>query len=165
MQQELTHRQASQPTIRPGRRAVAVVSTYHQDLTGAMLASAQRTFLDAGWAAEDFEVLWVPGAFELPLAAQRSARRDDVDAVLCFGLILRGETTHDQVIANATAHGLVQVALAEDTPVLFGVLTCQTLDQAQARASADQHDKGGEVARAALELLASLETSERRANR
>ncbi|MFT5051528.1 MAG: 6,7-dimethyl-8-ribityllumazine synthase [Chlamydiales bacterium] len=127
-----------------------------------MLDSARQEFLDVGWAADDFEVLWVPGAFELPLAAQRMARRQNVAAVLCFGLILRGETTHDQTIAQATAQGLVQVSLETDKPVLFGVLTCQTVEQARARAlatGAGTHDKGGEVARAALAMLACLETA------
>jgi len=127
-----------------------------------MLDSARQEFLAAGWAADDFEVMWVPGAFELPLAAQRMARREEVAAVLCFGLILRGETTHDEIIAHATAQGLVQVGLEADKPVLFGVLTCQTIEQARARALATgtgSHDKGGEVARAALAMLACLETA------
>lgn len=148
------------PRIEPGKRIVSVVSTYHGELTGAMHASAYETFRAAGWAAEDLELLWVPGSFELPLAAQECARRADVAAVLCFGLILKGETTHDETIAAATAHGITQVGLDARKPVLFGVLTCQTLEQAQARArtaAEGGHDKGAEVANAALAMLAALQ--------
>ena len=105
-------------------------------------------------------VISAPGAFELPLLARRLARRGGVDAVLCFGLVLKGETRHDEYVAGAAAQGLVQASLETDVPILFGVLTCQTLEQARARAlpAADggRFDKGREVARAAIHALGSL---------
>jgi 6,7-dimethyl-8-ribityllumazine synthase len=143
-----------------GARVAVVVSDYHQELTGAMLKSAAGELANAGLAQDDLEVVWVPGAFELPIVAQRFARRGDIHAVLCFGLVLSGETTHDRWVSEGATVGIQQVALATDTPVLFGVLTCQTLEQARARAlPADQggtHDKGREVARAAIGVLAAL---------
>ncbi|MDA1267297.1 MAG: 6,7-dimethyl-8-ribityllumazine synthase [Planctomycetota bacterium] len=142
-------------------RIAVVVSEYHRDLTGAMLESARATLVAAGLDERDFEVAWVPGAFELPIVAQRFAERDDIDAVLTFGLVLTGETTHDRWVSQGTTLGITQASLQARTPILFGVLTCQTLEQARDRAlPADQggrHDKGREVARAAVGVLAALE--------
>lgn len=150
------------PPLPAGTRIAAVVSTFHKQLTSAMLASAQAELEAAGLASEDLVVAWVPGAFELPLVARRLAMRADISAVLCFGLVLKGETTHDVYISQATSQGLMNVSLFTDKPVLFGVLTCNTLEQARARALAPaaggQQDKGREVARAAIETLATLET-------
>ena len=147
--------------LRPGARIGAVVSTYHAELTRAMLASAERELAAAGLAAENLLVLEVAGSFELPLVARRLAIREDVDAVLCLGLVLKGETPHDVYIAHAVSRGILQVSLETDKPVLFGVLTCDTLEQAEARALAPErpHDKGAEVARAALAALAALRDS------
>jgi 6,7-dimethyl-8-ribityllumazine synthase len=147
--------------LAPGARLGAVVSSYHAELTGAMLASAARELAAAGLGPDALVRIDAPGAFELPLIARRLALREDLDAVLCFGLVLKGETSHDRYIAAAVADALQQVALQADKPVLFGVLTCDTLEQARARAlPADQggtHDKGREVARAAVAALAALE--------
>ncbi|QDU69040.1 6,7-dimethyl-8-ribityllumazine synthase [Engelhardtia mirabilis] len=150
--------------LKPGTRIAAVVSTYHHDLTGAMLESARDHLIDCGLDAADLIVVLAPGAFELPILAQRLARRNDVHAVLCFGLVLKGETEHDRHIAGAVAHGLTDVALQTDTPVLFGLLTTNTLEQAQARARRAGEgglDKGREVARAAVAVLAGLTQIER----
>lgn len=149
----------TRPLARPGARVAAVVSEFHAHLTRAMLESARRELLAAGLAADAFEVAFVPGAFELPVVAQRFARREDVDAVLCFGLVLKGETTHDRYVAQGATWGIQQVALECDKPVLFGVLTCDTLEQARARALPEEEggrDKGREVARAALAVMATL---------
>lgn len=148
---------------RPGARVAVVLSEFHSELTGAMLGAARQELVRGGVAADDIEVARVPGAFELPLVARRFARRREIDAVLCLGLVLKGETTHDQHVAAAAAHGILQVALETDTPVLFGVLTCQTLEQARARAlpveQGGREDKGREVARAALSMLAALDAA------
>ena len=146
--------------LRAGARLAAVVSSYHPDLTEAMYGSAQRELERAGLEGALLRVD-APGAFELPLIARRLGLRDDIDAVLCLGLVLKGETPHDRYIADAVAHGLQRVALDVDKPILFGVLTCDTLEQARARALPAQdgggHDKGREVARAAIGALAALE--------
>ena len=141
--------------LRPGARIGAVVSSYHAELTGAMLSSARRELAAAGLAEDDLLVVDVAGSFELPLVARRLALREDVDAVLCFGLVLKGETSHDVYISHAVSRGVQQVSLETDKPVLFGVLTCDTLEQAEARAKGE-HDKGAEVARAAVATLAAL---------
>jgi len=136
-----------------------VLSSYHGEITGAMLASALETLAGAGIPADEVEVVHAPGAFELPLLAQALARRGDVAAVLCFGLILKGETEHDRHIASACAQGLMQVSLQHSKPVLFGVLTCASVGQARRRARTEAEgglDKGREVALACLAALDAL---------
>lgn len=149
--------------LSPGRRIATVVSSYHLELTGAMAASAAATLRQAGLGEGDLLEFEAPGAYELPILAQALAARADVDAVLCFGLVLRGETDHDRYISAAVAEALQRVGLDARKPVLFGVLTCNTLEQAQARARLAVDgglDKGREVARAAIGALATLEQIE-----
>jgi 6,7-dimethyl-8-ribityllumazine synthase len=150
---------AAEPRLARPARIAAVVSRYHPEITGGMFASARETLAAAGLPAGDLLRVDAPGSFELPLLAQRLARRRDVDAVLCFGLVLKGETDHDRYIASAVSEGLMRVALEHMKPVLFGVLTCSNLAQAEARArrrSAGGLDKGAEVARAAVLTLNAL---------
>ena len=148
------------PPLPPGVRVAVVVSQYHRELTEAMCASAVETLRAAELADENLLVLQAPGAYELPIIARHLVRRDDVDAVLCFGLVLKGETEHDHYIAGAVANGLMRLSLESGTPVLFGVLTCGTIEQARARARSREEgglDKGHEVAVAAIELLHTLQ--------
>ncbi len=148
-------------TRRPGARMAAVVSRYHGELTGAMLQSALVELAASGIPAAGVRVVEVPGAFEIPLVARELARRSDVDAVLTFGLVLRGETSHDHWVAHGAVSGLVQASLETGKPIALGILTCSTLAQARARAlpasRGGKLDKGREIARAALEALAALE--------
>jgi 6,7-dimethyl-8-ribityllumazine synthase len=148
---------------RPGARIAFVVSNFHRDLTGAMLESACRELAASGVREDDVRVAWVPGSFELPLVARRFARRDDVDGVICIGLVLKGETTHDLHVAQGATRGIQQVMLETDKPVLFGVLTCDSLEQARARALPPDrggvHDKGRELAVGVLETLAALDAA------
>jgi 6,7-dimethyl-8-ribityllumazine synthase len=149
------------PRLEPGARIGAVVSTYHGELTCAMLESARAELVARGLSPSDLLVVEVPGSFEIPVVARALALREDVSAVMCFGLVLKGETEHDRYIADATAHALQRVSLDTDKPILFGILTCDTLEQARARAlpgarDSDGHDKGREVARAAMEAIAAL---------
>lgn len=146
----------SAPRLDPGVRIGAVVSTYHGELTGAMLASARSELEAAGVAPSDVLVVEVPGSFELPVVARALGLREDVSAVMCFGLVLKGETPHDRYIAGAVAHALQRVSLDTDKPILFGVLTCDTLEQARARALPGGDDKGREVARAAVLAIRAL---------
>lgn len=142
-----------------GYRIGCVVSTYHHELVDEMRLSAFETLVAAGLDPDDFFEVRVPGAFELPLVAQRLVRRADIDAVLNFGLVLKGETEHDRYIASSVSDALISIGLANDKPVLFGVLTCSTIEQARARSrrAADGGlDKGREVARAAIGSLHAL---------
>lgn len=150
-------------------RIAAVLSTYHEDLTGGMLVSAIEVLGAHGVDTSSLRIIRAPGAFEIPLLARTLARRKDIDAVLCFGLVLKGETTHDHWVSSAAIHGLMQVSLETDKPVLLGILTCNTLEQARARALPQSRggklDKGREVARAAIAALLSLDEAQRKNQR
>lgn len=149
---------------RPDTVVGIVVAGFHQDLTDAMADSAERELLECGLGEDDVIVVRVPGSFELPIVARRLAASGEVDAVLCFGLVLRGETEHDRWVAEGCVHGLMQASLETDVPIHLGVLTCATMDQARARALPPElggrEDKGREVARAAIETLLALDEVE-----
>lgn len=153
-------RERKQPT-RVGSRIGIVVSRFHEDLTGAMKDSAVRELLASGLVEKDIPLVWVPGAFELPIVAAELARKVPVDAVICLGLVLKGETEHDHWVAQGTTYGIMHASLTLDIPIHLGVLTCATLEQARARALprelGGRGDKGREVARAAIETLLALD--------
>jgi len=145
-------------------RLAVVVARYNESITRRLLDGAVATFTGAGLAAGQIDVAWVPGAFELPFIADQLAASGRYAAVLCLGAIIRGETTHDQHIARAVGNGIEAVARTRGLPVLFGVLTCDTLAQALARAGGDavhgyagMGNKGAECASAAIEMISLVE--------
>ena len=143
------------------RRVAVVVSRYNETVTGRMLDGALFALAAGGVPRERIDVAWVPGAFELPLAADRLAAGGRYAAVICLGAIIRGETSHDRHIATAVGQGIEQTARRHGVPVPFGVLTCDTLAQAIARAAGGPADgfagnKGAECATAALEMISLL---------
>lgn len=144
-----------------GTRVAVVVSRYNDAITEGMLAGAVATLTAAGLPAEGLTVARVPGAFELPLAADRLAATGRYHAVICLGAIIRGETTHDQHIAGAVARGIEEAGRQHGVPILFGVLTCGTTDQAVARSGGPTGapgagNKGSEAAAAAVAMVALL---------
>jgi len=141
-----------------GRFAI-VVARYNESITARLLDGAVTTLAARGVADDRIDVAWVPGAWELPLVAQRFAQSHDYVAVLCLGAVIRGETSHDQHINRQVSMSLGQIALDTGVPVLFGVLTCNSLEQALNRVGGNAGHKGVECAEAALEmahLLAKL---------
>lgn len=130
---------------------VAIVSARFNDLVTSQLLHGVRRSLGRMGVTEVVEE-WVPGAFELPLAAQALARRDDVDAVVALGCVIRGDTPHFDYVAGGAAEGLLSASLATGVPVIFGVLTTEDLHQALLRADPERMDKGGEAAQAAVEM-------------
>jgi len=148
--------QGTSDRLPAGVRVAIVVSRYNDAITGRLLQGAVATLLAAGLEAGHLDVARVPGAFELPLAADRLAASGEYAAVICLGAIIRGETTHDQHIASAVGQGIEQCSRARGLPVLFGVLTCNSLDQAQARAGGTAGNKGEECAVAAIEMITLL---------
>jgi 6,7-dimethyl-8-ribityllumazine synthase len=152
---------AAAATLPQGVRVAVVVSRYNETVTRRLLDGAVHTFVAAGLPADRIDVAWVPGAFELTLAADRLAAGGRHAAVLCLGAIIKGETSHDRHIATAVASGIEQIGRIRGLPVLFGVLTCDTLAQAMARAAGGPTDgfagnKGVECANAALEMIMLL---------
>ncbi|MFM7136314.1 MAG: 6,7-dimethyl-8-ribityllumazine synthase [Planctomycetota bacterium] len=144
-----------------GSRVAVVVARWNEPITRRLLEAAIARLRATGLPPERLDVAWVPGSFELPLAADRLAATGRYAAVLCLGAIIKGETSHDRVIADAVAAGIEAAARAHGLPVIFGVLTCDTLAQALARAGGSQADgfagnKGAECAAAAVEMIGLL---------
>lgn len=137
-----------------GRRFGIAVSRFNPAITRALLDAAMGALADAGVAKTAVTVVEVPGAFELPWAAQRLCRSRRYDAVICLGAIIRGDTPHFDLIADATARGIMQVSLAEQCPVIFGVLATNTVEQAEQRVDPRGMNRGKEAAETALEMAA-----------
>lgn len=129
-----------------------VVSQWNADITNALLEGAQDTLLKAGVQSDNIEILYVPGSFELPWGARQIMKPGKRDAVICLGCIIQGETRHDEYIASAVASGIMQLGLMSGVPVIFGVLTTNTEEQAKDRAGGKHGNKGSEAAAAALQM-------------
>jgi 6,7-dimethyl-8-ribityllumazine synthase len=139
----------------PGRWAV-VVSRYNESITGKLLDGAVATLAAAGVADDAIDVAWVPGAWEIPLVAGQLAGSGGYCAVLCLGAVIKGETTHDQHINRQVSLSLGRISLKTGVPVLFGVLTCNSIEQAIHRSGGNVGNKGVECAEAALEMASLL---------
>ena len=135
-----------------GFRFALVVSKYNDFITDRLQAGALAALSAAGVTPADVTVLRVPGAFEIPLAAQHAAESGRFDAVVCLGCLIRGETSHFEFIASAVAHGLTTAAAATGIPMAFGVLTTNSVEEALARAGDGPGNKGHEAAVAAIEM-------------
>lgn len=140
-----------------GGRFAIVVSRYNDTITGRLLDAAVKTFTAAGVDDAGIDVAWVPGAFELPLVADRMASSGIYCAVLVLGAVIRGETTHDQHINRAVSLGVMEAGLRSGVPVLFGLLTCESVEQAIHRAGGNVGNKGTDCAEAALQMVALLQ--------
>lgn len=141
-------------------RFALVVSRFNEDITSALRDGAMQTLAAYGAPADSVRVHQVPGAFELPMTA---ARLTDgrVDAIICLGALVRGETPHFDYLSQAVAQGIEQVAVRSGVPVIFGVLTCDTRAHALARAGGDKGNKGAEAALAAIEMALLFATLRR----
>lgn len=129
-----------------------VVGRFYADLAERLLAGAVATFVEHGHDAP--EVFSVPGAFELPLAASYAAQSGRFAGVACLGAVIRGETDHYDFVCAETARGVMRVALDTGVPCAFGVLTCDTMEQALARAGGDKRDQGRHAAEAVITMAA-----------
>ena len=162
------------PTLTTGRYAV-VVAQFNSDITEALLDGCLHVFARAGLPADAIDVARVPGAFELPLTCERLAASGRYKAVLALGCVIRGGTPHFDYVCGETSRGIMDVNLKHNLPVILGVLTCDTLEQAQFRADRNiltgshqaaenrtekvtpRSNKGAEAAEAALEMVSLLE--------
>ena len=129
-----------------------VVSQWNVDITSALLNGAKDTLKQAGVLDANIEILYVPGSFELPWGARQLMKPGKRDAVICLGCLIQGETKHDEYIASAVASGIMQLGLMSGVPVIFGVLTTNTEEQAKDRAGGKHGNKGSEAAAAALQM-------------
>lgn len=145
------------PVVDGAQLRIAVVCGRFNDLiTNRLLGGTMTALEDAGVAESAIDVEWVPGAFEIPLAAKAFAETDAVDAVIALGAVIRGETGHYDFVAGECARGIQDAQLATGVPIVFGVLTVDTVDQAMERSEPGGDNKGGEAAQVALEMAALL---------
>jgi 6,7-dimethyl-8-ribityllumazine synthase len=134
------------------RRIAVVVSKFNNFVTDRLQSGALAALASSGVAASDVTLIRVPGAFEIPLAAQHAAETGRFDAIICLGCLIRGETPHFEYISSAVAQGLTVAAGATGVPIAFGVLTTNSAEEALARAGEGARNKGHEAAVAALEM-------------
>jgi 6,7-dimethyl-8-ribityllumazine synthase len=142
--------------LRASGRVAILVSRYNELITTRLLDGALACCREAGLAREDVDVVWLPGAFELPVAASAAAETRRYGCLIALGAVIRGETPHFDYVAGETARGLAQVAVAHALPVGFGVLTVDTMQQAVDRAGGAAGNKGHEAAAAALRAADAL---------
>ncbi len=139
-----------------GRRIALVVARFNEFVTSRLRDGARDALRRHGVRDEDVTELWVPGAFEIPLVARAVAEAGGVDAVVCLGAVIRGETPHFEYVANECARGVADVSRDTGVPAIFGVLTTDTAAQANERAGGKLGNKGWDAALAALDVAATL---------
>jgi 6,7-dimethyl-8-ribityllumazine synthase len=138
--------------IATGLKVGIVASRFNEFITGKLLGGAEDAFIRHGGEADDLEVAWVPGAFEIPLIAQKMAACGKYDAVVCLGAVIRGSTPHFDMVANESVKGIAQAGLQNGIPVIYGVLTTDSIEQAIERAGTKAGNKGFDAMTAAIEM-------------
>jgi 6,7-dimethyl-8-ribityllumazine synthase len=141
-----------------GKKFGIVVARFNSFISEKLLEGALDSLSRSGVAESDIEVARVPGAFEIPLIAKKLAASQKFDAIICLGAVIRGATPHFDVVVNEVSKGTAQVSLESGVPVLFGVLTTDTIEQAIERAGTKAGNKGGEAAIAAIEMANLVES-------
>ncbi|RCV34351.1 hypothetical protein SETIT_7G153100v2 [Setaria italica] len=139
-------------TSNEGLRFGVVVARFNEVVTNLLLQGALETFERYSVKAENITVVSVPGSFEVPITAQKLGKSGKFDAILCIGAVIRGDTTHYDAVANSAASGVLNAGLSAGVPCVFGVLTCEDMDQALNRAGGKAGNKGAEAALTAIEM-------------
>ena len=140
-----------------GKRFGVVVSRFNDFVTKALLEGCSDALQRHGAKENDIEIFWVPGAFEMPTVAMRLAKNKKFDAVICLGTVIRGDTPHFDFIASEAAKGIAHVSLQTGVPVIFGVITADTMEQAMERAGSKAGNKGKDAALNAIEMVNLLD--------
>ena len=135
-----------------GRRIVVLASRFNEPIVKKLVDGALQALLKHGVVFEDIDVVWVPGAWELPVAARWLLATERYDGIVALGAVIRGETAHFDYIAGEASKGLAEASAESETPIGFGVLTCDTEEQAEARAGGAHGNKGWDAAVATLEM-------------
>jgi 6,7-dimethyl-8-ribityllumazine synthase len=136
-----------------GQKHAIVISRFNELLTSKLLEGALDCLRRHGVADEDIAINWVPGSFEIPYAAQKLALSKKFDAVICLGALIRGDTPHFDFIAAEAAKGIAKISLDHQLPVVFGIITADTLDQAIERAGTKAGNKGWDASLSAIEMI------------
>ena len=140
-----------------GRRIAVVASRFNESITRALVDGALDALVRHGTAFDDVDVIWVPGAWELPVAVRRAMASERYEAIVALGAVIRGDTPHFDYVAGEASRGLSDAARDSDIPLGFGLLTCDTMEQALARAGGEHGNKGWDAALAALEMADLLD--------
>lgn len=136
-----------------GQKIGIVAARFNEFITSKLLGGAEDSFIRHGGDPEDIEVAWVPGAFEIPLIAKKMADSGRYDAVVCLGAVIRGATPHFDMVANEATKGIAKVGLDSNIPVIFGVLTTDSIEQAVERAGTKAGNKGFDAMTTAIEMV------------
>jgi 6,7-dimethyl-8-ribityllumazine synthase len=140
-----------------GKKFGIVASRFNDFITKQLLEGCSDTLIRHGAKDSDLEVVWVPGSFEIPLTAQKLAKTKKCDCVICLGTVIRGDTPHFDFIASEAAKGIAKVSLDNDIPVIFGIITADTIEQAIERAGTKSGNKGKDAALNAIEMVNLVE--------
>ncbi|KAJ9146986.1 hypothetical protein P3X46_029198 [Hevea brasiliensis] len=140
-----------------GLRFAVVVARFNEIVTKQLLEGALETFKRYSVKEEDIDVVWVPGSFEIGLVAERLGKSRNYHAILCIGAVIRGDTTHYDAVANSAASGVLSAGINSGVPCIFGVLTCDDMEQALNRAGGKSGNKGAEGALTAIEMASLFE--------
>jgi 6,7-dimethyl-8-ribityllumazine synthase len=135
-----------------GKRFAILISRWNEFLTNKLLGGAVDAIVRHGGDDAKITQIWVPGSFEIPLAALKVAQSEKYDAVICLGCVIRGQTPHFDYVANEVAKGIAQASLQTGVPIAFGVITADSLEQAIDRSGAKHGNKGADAALAAIEM-------------
>lgn len=138
--------------IGTGKKFGIIVGRFNEFIGSKLLEGAKDTLIRHGVDVDAIDVAWVPGAYEIPLAAKRLAMTNKYDAIICLGAVIRGATPHFEFVSNEVAKGVAQVSLDQNLPVIFGVLTTDTIEQAIERAGTKAGNKGADAAMTAIEM-------------
>lgn len=138
--------------IAKGLKIAITASRFNEFIVSKLVGGAEDGLLRHGVAAEDVDLVWVPGAFELPFAAKKLAASGKYDAVICLGTVIRGSTSHYELVCAEVSKGIASVGLSSQIPVIFGVLTTETIEQAIERAGTKAGNKGFDAAVSAIEM-------------
>ncbi|NBI05489.1 6,7-dimethyl-8-ribityllumazine synthase [Senegalia massiliensis] len=138
--------------IAKGLKFSIVVGRFNEFIGSKLLSGSIDTFKRHGVEEEDIEIVWVPGAFEMPLVAKKLAKSEKYDGVICIGAVIRGATPHFDYVSSEVSKGIANVSLETELPVIFGVLTTDTIEQAIERAGTKSGNKGSEAAITAIEM-------------
>jgi len=135
-----------------GKKFGIVVSRFNEFITGKLLEGAIDSLVRHSADEKNIDVVWTPGSFEMPVVTKKMAGSKKYDAIICLGAIIQGDTPHHEYIANEVTKGIAQVSLDSGVPVIFGILTCDNLEQAIERAGTKAGNKGSQAAEAAIEM-------------
>ena len=143
--------------ILENQKVAIVAARFNELIVSKLVGGAKDCLIRHGLTSDNLTEVWVPGAFELPLIAQKLAKTGKYDAIICLGCVIRGATSHYDYVCNESAKGISKVALEQDLPVMFGVLTTENIEQALERAGTKAGNKGWEVTLGAIELMSLSE--------